>query len=387
MKRIATPMLVALFLVACGPGGLGQPPSGPGGGGGGGATGGGGGGGWSGGSDAGSTGGGGGGWSAAGGGSGGAGGGGGGAAGPGVTGGTGSDGGVVVQPGTLTAGVWDDNVNFDAFVAYRDGLAQQPGLPPFTPAEQQSARQAAQTRLGASTLDVALVIDTTGSMGDEITYLQTEFDALTTALAARFPTVPQRWAVVAYRDVGDDYVVRSVDFSSNLSQVRASLGQLQAGGGGDYPEAPEQALAAAATLNWTSQARLVFWVADAPPHAENAPALADAVRTLAARGVSVNPVASSGIDEVTEYTMRASAQRTGGRYLFLTNDSGVGGDHKEPSVSCYYVTKLIYALERVIDAELTGQAAALDPARVIREVGSPQNGTCTLSSGATTQAF
>lgn len=297
------------------------------------------------------------------------------------------DGGTPIQPGTLTAGVWDDNENLDAFVAYRDALGQQAGLPPFTAEEQSDAHLASQLRSAKGSLDVALVIDTTGSMGDEIQYLQRELEALSTTLTARFPLVPQRWALVAYRDSGDEYVVRGWDFRSDLAQVRLDLQQLRPGGGGDFPEAADQALAHAGTLTWTSQARLVFWVADAPPHAAQAPALAQAVRALAAQGASVNPVASSGIDEVTEYTMRASAQRTGGRYLFLTDDSGVGGAHKEASVSCYHVTQLIYALERVVEAELTGQEPALDGARVLRAVGNPQAGVCTLASGATARAF
>ena len=261
---------------------------------------------------------------------------------------------ATVQPGTLTAGVWDDNANFTRFLSYRDGLQQPPGMPPFTDAEQRAAHLASQQRGAASALDIALVIDTTGSMGDEIQYLQKELGALAATLATRFPGVTQRWALLAYRDIGDTYVVRAWDFRTDLGLVQGDLDTLSPGGGGDFPEAPDQALAQAATLSWSTTpatAKVVLWVADAPPHAANAGPFATAVRDLASQEVRLFPIASSGIDEVTEYTMRAAAQRTGGRYLFLTDDSGVGGAHKEPTVSCYVVTQLLYALERVLDAE------------------------------------
>ncbi len=63
------------------------------------------------------------------------------------------------------------------------------------------------------------------------------------------------------------------------------------------------------------------------------------MRAARSLDVHIYPVASSGVDELTELTMRSAAQLTGGRYLFLTDDSGVGGAHMEPSIPCYFVTK------------------------------------------------
>ena len=57
-------------------------------------------------------------------------------------------------------------------------------------------------------------------------------------------------------------------------------------------------------------------------------------------GIHLYPVAASGIDDLAEFTMRTAAEVTGGRYLFLTNDSGIGGSHAEPHIPCYYVTTL-----------------------------------------------
>lgn len=312
-------------------------------------------------------------------------------------GGTAGSGGTPSQPqgGLLTAGIWDDNLNFAEFESYRDSLwaddQSQVDERLFSDAEQEAANAEAQAESQLpTTLDVALVVDTTGSMGDEITYLQTEFRDLSAEINARYPDAQVRWSLVVYRDQGDEYVVRHDDFTDDPNAFRNSLAQQFATGGGDYPEAPERALELANTLAWRGSdatAKLAFWVADAPPHVQNLPAFADSVRDLGASRVSIYPVASSGVDESTEYFMRASAQRTGGRYIFITNDSGIGLDHKEPTISCYYVTLLRDAVLRAIDAEMLGEPAAPSEGEVIRSVGQPDaSGLCQLEEG-TAQAF
>lgn len=292
--------------------------------------------------------------------------------------------------GVLTAGTWDDNLNFDRFETFRASVAQLAGLPVFDEAEQSAARARTTVRGPKLALDLALVIDTTGSMGDEIRYLQAEFLRLAQTLVARAPNVSQRWALIEYRDDGDKVPLRAVDFVTNASAFQAALDPLQAMGGGDFPEAPDRALDRAATLSWDgapSTARVLFWVADAPHHAQAAHALVAAVRGLAAKDVHVYPIASSGIDELTEYAMRATAQLTLGRYLFLTDDSGVGGSHKTPSIACYHVTRLDAAIARALDSELSGVTPPIDPASVLRAVGAPANGQCALEEGQLAYVF
>jgi hypothetical protein len=292
-----------------------------------------------------------------------------------------------VQPGTLTAGAWDDNRNYDFFASYRNAIRQsgRAGLLPFTDAEYDDAFDAFMGQLSArETLDVALVIDTTGSMGDEMLYLRTEFLALSSSIASAYPNAEQRWSLVVYKDQGDIYVARSFDFTSDLETFQATLAQQSAGGGGDTPEAPDAALAATAELDWRTggaTARLAFWVADAPHHDARAAAMADAVRAVRDAGVHLYPVASSGIDELTEHSMRSAAQLTGGRYLFLTDDSGVGNSHKEPTIPCYFVTRLDDAILRMVDIELSGVYHEPTSAEVIRTGGNPAEGSCTLTSG------
>ena len=307
------------------------------------------------------------------------------------SGGSGSGGSGSVGPGILTAGVWDDNLNYSFFLGYRaDVMALQlPGLLSVEETEH-GAANAAPAPGPKATLDVSLVIDTTGSMGDEIAYLQAEFDALASTIQSLYPASQQRWSLVVYRDTTDDYIVRWFNFRDNTGEFRTKLQQQSATGGGDYPEAADLALDIAYRLEWrtdASTARLMFWVADAPHHDENAAALATAIRGARDAGIHVYPVASSGVDELTELTMRTAAQLTGGRYIFLTDDSGVGGTHKEPTIPCYYVTKLDDAILRMVDIELSGQYVEPAPADVLRTGGDPQSGVCELTTGGSVLAY
>lgn len=298
---------------------------------------------------------------------------------------------VQVEPGTLTAGAWDDNRNMTRFLEYRERLhdLQMQGLLDFTPAEHTAAQ--VRTQPAAHTkLDISLVIDTTGSMGDELEYLQTEFLAISSTIEASYPNAEQRWSLVVYRDRGDAYTARPYEFEADPNVFRQHLAEQSYGGGGDIPEAPDAAFEAMNQLSWRTgdaTARLAFWVADAPHHEDKAPALKAAIESAEAQGVHIYPVASSGINELTELTMRSAAQLTGGRYLFLTDDSGVGGAHKEPSIPCYFVTRLDSAILRMVDIEMTGVYREPSSAELLRAGGNPRSGACTLESGQTVYVF
>jgi Mg-chelatase subunit ChlD len=294
--------------------------------------------------------------------------------------GTATGGAVLPMPGQLTAGAWDDNRNFDHFKKYLTKNAQLPGIPQFTDAERAAALDKSKKQPGGhDLLDIAVVIDTTGSMGDEIKYLQSEIGAIASTIDARYPSAQQRWALVAYKDKGDAYVVSSHDFAP-VGQFQQELSKLSAHGGGDMPEAPEQALDAATKLKWRTSgaAHLLFWVADAPHHDADADAFATAVRAAMQSDLHIYPVASSGVDKLAEYSMRASAQLTGGRYLFLTDDSGIGGAHMEPEIPCYFVTKLNRAIERMVDIEMTGKYREPTKREIIRTGGDPKDGRCKM---------
>ncbi len=235
-----------------------------------------------------------------------------------------------------------------------------------------------QAKSNDQALDLMLVIDATGSMGDEMQYLTKEFQAITQAIATKFPNVSTRFALTVYRDTGDEYVVRSFNFTDSVSTMQKQLAAQSAQGGGDYPEAMEQALNNAVQAQWRSgnTTRLVFLVADAPPHDQdlgNAIKYAKVARGL---GLRIYPLAASGVADTAEYLMRIMAVTTHGRYLFLTDDSGVGNTHTTPKVPCYITTRLDNLLTRVMSSELSGTRVEATPEQIIRTVGQQSAGVC-----------
>ncbi|NNE86448.1 MAG: VWA domain-containing protein [Silicimonas sp.] len=227
-------------------------------------------------------------------------------------------------------------------------------------------------------LDLALVVDTTGSMADELEWLTRDLFRIVEQARKIKPDVDIRYGLIVYRDQGDEYVVRNYGFTKNRREMRDWLRGEKASGGGDYPEAAAQALGAAVDLNWRrgKGERLVFHIADAPPHREDAGRYLQAVREAAGKGVQVFGLGASGVALEAEYLMRQAAVATGGRYIFLTGDSGVGQGHAEPTVSCYRMTSLSGLVRRVLMSELSGRRFEAVEQDVLREVGSYRAGRC-----------
>ncbi len=178
-----------------------------------------------------------------------------------------------------------------------------------------------------------------------------------------------------YRDKNDQYISRKFDFTSSLNEFLKNLKAQRANGGGDTPEAMHTALNDATELSWRGEktARVLFLLADAPPHNQDINATFTAVKTLKTEGVKLFPVASSDTNKTAEYVMRTSAFMTLGHYLFLTDDSGVGGKHAKPSARSYYVQRLNQLIIRMIASELAGKLIQPKKEDIIRTVGNPIN--------------
>lgn len=198
----------------------------------------------------------------------------------------------------------------------------------------------------ADQLDVAFVVDATGSMGDEIHHLKLDLDTFIKTIALRNKDINLRLGSVFYRDQGDEYVYRISPFSSNSHVTDNFILDQIAAGGGDYPEALDQALKQAVlNMNWssTARARIIFLMLDAPCHPDQPTydTLQKYVVMAAAKGIRIVPVACSGTDKFTEFMLRNMALLTNGKYLFLTNHSGIGNPHIEPSTDIYSVRSLL----------------------------------------------
>ena len=230
-------------------------------------------------------------------------------------------------------------------------------------------------------LDVMIVLDCTGSMSDEIAFLKSELRAILQDVKRRHPALDLRVGMVAYRDIGDAFVTRTYQLSSDLDAIQSAIGDQAGSGGGDMPEAMDEALARAVDQDWRDDAiRSLLLVADAPPHDDKMRLAFDAAETARFKRIQVVPVASSGVDNRAEYFMRATAALTQSRYVFLTDDSGIGNPHAEPEVACYVVTSLASSIRRVLDSQLSGRRVEPAEQEVIRVNGVYDHGRCRLPS-------
>lgn len=197
-------------------------------------------------------------------------------------------------------------------------------------------------------LQVLFMIDATGSMGGEIDQLRATVDSIATRVKeTQGQDATISFGLVAYRDRGDDWVVKKKDFTSDLAAFGKALELVDAGGGGDYPEDLEAGLAAAMKeLSWADQdaVRLSFLIADAPPqvaYEDSVPYTASALKA-ACKGVKLYAVGCSGLEIEGEYAMRQLAQFTMAKYMFLTRggDSDRGGGPVAHTVDAYDEARL-----------------------------------------------
>lgn len=202
-------------------------------------------------------------------------------------------------------------------------------------------------------LDLCFMVDTTGSMSDELLYLQAELEDVIKKVNSEHKDVDIRLSVNFYRDEGDEYVTKTYDFSSDIEDMIKKLNEQECNGGGDYEEAVHTALEVTVNdLTWREDAtKLMFFVLDAPAHRENADvitSLEKSITTATEKGIRIIPIASSGVDKHTEFMLRGFAAITNGTYTFLTDHSGVGESHIEPSIGEYEVLKLNELLVKLI---------------------------------------
>ncbi|MCA9912385.1 MAG: VWA domain-containing protein, partial [Anaerolineae bacterium] len=220
-------------------------------------------------------------------------------------------------------------------------------------------------------LDVMFLIDSTGSMADEILQLQENILAISTQIDALPGNVDVRYGLVTYRDRTDEYVTRVYDFTDDVRQFQANLNTVEAGGGGDYPESLNQGLEESLNVvSWrgSDTVKLVFLVADAPPQLNYRDDVNYTISMHEAleRGIKIHPIASSGLQPEGEYILRQIGQYTMGHFIFLTYEDGtpgtpgeerpdlqVGSPEDEQGIGDYSVAELDELVLRLITDELT----------------------------------
>jgi len=203
-------------------------------------------------------------------------------------------------------------------------------------------------------IELAFIVDATGSMGDELEFLKNDLTDVIRKVQADNANTTISTGTVFYRDEGDAYVTKLSDFTTLVEETTNFIEDQRADGGGDYPEAVHTALDKALTnLQWriNAKTKIAFLLLDAPPHQNQAvnASLKKSITEAAKKGVKIIPIVASGIDKPTEFLMRHFAIATNGTYVFITNDSGIGNDHLEPTVGDYQVEFLNDLMVRLIN--------------------------------------
>ncbi len=176
-------------------------------------------------------------------------------------------------------------------------------------------------------VDVVFLLDATRSMGDEIQAVKDRIRAMISDIALANPAPDVRFGIVAYRDRGDDYTTRVYGLTRDIDLVVDNLYEIEANGGGDYPESLNEGLHVAVhEMEWdeaSGVARLVFLIADAPPHMDYADDFdyRDEAQLATQSGIVVHAIGASGLDEEGERVFKEITAETQGEFQWLVYES------------------------------------------------------------------
>lgn len=185
-----------------------------------------------------------------------------------------------------------------------------------------------QNQQQKSVVEVAFVLDTTGSMASLIDGAKKKIWSIANTIVDINPNAEIRMALIAYRDRGDDYVVKTVHhLNTDVQALYSALTALTADGGGDTPESVNEALDKAVNrLQWSDEPtakRVLFLVGDAPPHMDyidekQYPAI---VKEAVNKTILVNAV-QAGQMQRTKKVWKEIADLGKGRYLPIPQSGG-----------------------------------------------------------------
>ena len=176
-------------------------------------------------------------------------------------------------------------------------------------------------------MEVAFVLDTTGSMGPLIEGAKRKIWSIATAIIDCTPDADIRMGLVAYRDIGDNYVTKTFDLTTDIQGLYGDLLQFKAKGGGDWPESVNEALMVATSqLSWSyghNTTRIMFLVGDAPPHMNYAQDIEISRRHAACAPEGHHRQRRAGRRaRDTERVWREIAQMGHGEYMPIPQDGG-----------------------------------------------------------------
>lgn len=266
------------------------------------------------------------------------------------------------------------------FVFASFSLAQKRPVKPVkkVPQKQTEAKPAADNR---AALEMVFVLDTTGSMGGLIEGAKQKIWGIVNEVMQKESRPRVRVGLVAYRDIGDEYVTKILPITEDLDKVYTTLMGYKADGGGDEPENVRKALAEGVKQAGWSQpkiglAQILFLVGDAPP--QNYKQEPDVLITTAEavrKNMIVNTIQCGGINGTREIWQQI-ARRGEGKYFAIAQDGGV------LAISTPYDKKLAELAEKIGKTYITYGNAAAQRVNAARQVSNE----VTITSGASVSA-
>ncbi|MFH1073253.1 MAG: vWA domain-containing protein [Nanoarchaeota archaeon] len=187
----------------------------------------------------------------------------------------------------------------------------------------------------APRIDIVFVVDSTGSMADEIRSVKTHLVDLVETIQKGSPRPDIRIGLVSYRDFPPEerkYATQEYDLTHDTQTMLEHIRNLEARGGGDLPEAVATGLdIAIKKMAWDRSAKkIIFLVGDAAPHGEGSTDVSfqqgtpdglnyrDEIEKAQDKDIIIYTISGSGIDEIGISIWKEIAEQTGGAYEPLT---------------------------------------------------------------------
>jgi Mg-chelatase subunit ChlD len=187
---------------------------------------------------------------------------------------------------------------------------------------------AALAAQGKPRVELAFVLDSTGSMTDLIEGAKRKIWSIANSVVKRNANQRVSIGLITYRDLGDEYVTKRFDLSEDIDTVFQNLQTFRADGGGDGEESVNQALhEAVKRLSWSNDPnvlKIAFLVGDYPPHMDYEQDVKYKETCAEARklGIVINTVQCGAVSETTP-VWREIAKLAKGEYIALAQSGNM----------------------------------------------------------------
>ncbi len=139
--------------------------------------------------------------------------------------------------------------------------------------------------------DFIFIIDTTASMKEEIPVFKKSFKKMINNINREIENI--RVGFIFFRDYGDKYLTKIVDFESDVDEIVSKIVDIEAAGGSDIPEAIYEAICEIKNFNFEANDRYAFLIGDAPAHSKPRGSISrdDAIDTIKENNIIMTTVA------------------------------------------------------------------------------------------------